>query len=459
MIALLTVALLVVLLPVAPQDSLTRLPASAVISVTGAPPFPLLPDSVEVTDEQIAGIRDEALAWYLQTGYPFAAIAMFFSATDTLVINTVPGRHASLEQIRFPDSVRTTRTILLRELSLQPEDLYTPEPVQEWLTALQRYSFIESAGPVSVVLGSGGNIVLLVAVNEAPVGWFSGDLDFSSSGGFTGGGEIVFTSIFGTGRRLQLAASAVEWGGVDAAGMYREPWIMGSPLSVQLEIEQQVPDSGSVIREWSSQVILSLGTIDVSGGAGTWQSYPAAQPEESYRYGSAGIKIDCTTSTTQGREGFSGEVSTEAGSAAGPDSTYLLTRAEAMMNYTNFKGMFGMGMSARAGGIISGDWLPTMVTRLGGYGTLRGYVKDSWRAGAWGIVSPELSLGETATQVYMFSDIGVLDTPDLGTQFPVSAGLGLRGTAGGLRFDAGSGFPVDKGPGSARFYLSALISL
>ena len=438
---------------------ITALLASAMVKITGAPPFPPVPAEIEVTDSQITEMRDDVLSWYLQRGYPFAAVVMYFSAEDTLTINTVPGRHASLEEIRFPDSVRTTRTILLRELTLPPGDLYTPEPVQEWLAALQRYPFIQSAGPVSAALGPGGNITLLVPVEEAPAGWFAGDLDFSSTGGFTGGGEVVFTSIFGTGRRLELAASAVEWGGVDAAGMYREPWIMGSPLSVQLEIEQQVPDSGSVIREWSSEVILSLGNIDVSGGAGTWKSYPANQPDESFRYGSAGIKIDYTSSTAQGREGFIGELTTEAGSAAGPDSTYLLTRAETEMNYTIFKGMFGMGLTARAGGIISGDWLPSMVTRLGGYGTLRGYVKDSWRAGAWGILSPELSLGETATQVYLFSDLGALDTAEHGMQYPASVGVGLRGTTGGLRFDAGSGFPIDKGPGSARFYLSALISL
>lgn len=438
---------------------ITALLASTTIEITGAPPFPPIPGEFEVTNEHIADLRDEILNWYLQTGYPFAAIAMYFSAADTLTINTVPGRHANLEEIRFSDSIRTTRTILLREMALHPGDLYTPEPIQEWLTALQRYSFIESAGPVGVALGPGGNIILMVPVKEAPAGWFSGDLDFSSSGGFTGGGEIVFTSIFGTGRRLELAASAVEWGGVDAAGLYREPWILGSPLSVQLEIGQQVPDSGSVIREWSSSVILSLGTIDVSGGGGTWQSWPVNRQQESYRYGSAGIAVNLTNGTPRGREGFSGTITTEAGSAAGPDSTYILTRAETEMNYTTFKGLFGIGITAKGGGIISGDWLSSMVTRLGGYGSLRGYVKDSWRAGAWGIASPEVSIGETATQVYIYSDIGVLDTPDNGMQYPISAGLGLRGTTGGLRFDAGSGFPIDQGPGSARFYLSAVISL
>ncbi|MCK5786874.1 MAG: hypothetical protein KAH54_10000 [Candidatus Sabulitectum sp.] len=438
---------------------ITVIMASVSIRVTGAPPYPPVPAEVEVTDEEITGLRDETLNWYLNAGYPFAAITMYFSSGDTLTINSVPGRHASLEEIRFPDSVRTTSTVLLRELTLHSGDLFDPVLIEEWLTALQRYPFIESTGPASVALGPGGNIVLLVPVNEAPVGWFSGDIDFSSSGGFTGGGEIVFTSLFGTGRRLELAVSAVEWGGVDAAGLYREPWILGSPLSVQLEIEQQVPDSGSVIREWSGSVILNLGEIDVSGGGGTWQSWPVNQTEESFRYGSAGIAVDFTTGTTQGREGFSGTLTTEAGSASGPDSTYLLTRAETEMNFTTFKGMFGLSVTAQGGGIISGEWLSSMVTRLGGYGTLRGYVKDSWRAGAWGIASPEISIGETATQVYIFSDIGVLDTAEDGMQYPVSAGLGLRGTTGGLRFDAGSGFPVDQGPGSARFYLSAVISL
>ncbi len=429
------------------------------VKITGAPPFPHLRNEIELTDEDISDLQEETLNWYLQNGYPFATAVMFLSDVDTITVNTIPGRHATLEDIRFSDSVKTTSRILLRDLSLRQGDLYHRQPVNLWLNALQRYSFIESAGPVSVTLGPNGNIILLVPLNEAPVGWFSGDIDFSSTGGFTGGGEIVFTSLFGTGRRLELAASAVDWGGVDARVMYREPWILSSPVSVQLEIEQQVPDSGSIVREWSSQVILTVGNINVSGGGGTWQSWPVNQPSENYRYGSAGLAVDYTTTTSQGPRGFRGELITQAGSASGSDSTYVLTRASTEMNYTTYKGMLGMSVTVKAGGIISGDWLPSMVSRLGGYGTLRGYVKDSWRAGVWGITSPEILLGETATQIYLFSDIGVLNTAADGMFYPVSAGLGLRGTAGGLQFDAGSGFPVDQGLGSARFYLSALISL
>lgn len=433
--------------------------STAFIRVTGAPPYPPVPDSIQVTGESVDSLTADVLYWYLQQGYPFAAAAVYLSHPDTLVLNAVPGRHALLEEVRFPDSVRTRRDVLLRSLDLHSGDPYSSAMVYSWLEEMEKLNFIESAGPCGVSLGPGGNIVLIVPVGETPPGWFSGDMDFSSSGGFTGGGEIVFVNLFGTGRRLELYGSAVEWGGIDASGLYREPWILGSPLSAQLQASQQVPDSGSVLREWTGSLILGLGNIEVSGGGGTWRSYPLNAPEESYRFGSAGLAWDLTRRVRQGRSGFSGEVTTNAGSASGPDSTYLLTRASGRLSWSWHRGALGLGLTVKAGGIISGEWLSTMVTRLGGYGTLRGYPEDSWRAGAWGTASPEISLGETPTRIYLFSDTGVLNTGTEGLKYPVSAGVGLRGVTGGLRFDAGAGFPLDRGLGSARFYMSARVNL
>ncbi len=433
--------------------------ASVSLQVTGAPPYPPVPDTLELDSLAVESFASGVLEWYLQEGYPFAAVALYLSSADTLVLNTVPGRHALLEDVRFPDSVRTRRSVLLRSLELSCGESYSSGAVYRWLRDMEKLPFIESAGPCGVSLGPGGNIILVVPVNEAPPGWFSGDMDFSSSGGFTGGGEIVFTNLFGSGRRLELYGSAAEWGGLDAAGLYREPWILGSPVSAELQASQQVPDSGSVIREWSSSLIIGLGNIEVSGGGGSWKSYPLDHPDESYRYGSAGLAWDLTESVRQGRAGFSGQVTTDAGNASSPDSTYLLTRASGALSWKWFSGALGLGLQAKGGGIISGEWLSTMVTRLGGYGSLRGYPEDSWRAGAWGILSPEISLGETPTRIYLFSDAGFLNTGEDKIEYPVSIGIGLRGVAGGLSFDAGTGFPLDRGIGSARFYMSARVSL
>ncbi len=204
---------------------------------------------------------------------------------------------------------------------------------------------------------------------------------------------------------------------------------------------------------------MSLGSISISSGYGAWKSWPVNQNDESFKYGSAGIQFDFTEVTRQGNHGFSGSVRSETGSAEGADSTYFLARVDAELNYTTFHTLLGFGVKTKGGGIVSGEWLPSMVTRLGGYGSLRGYVEDSWRAGVYSIFSPEVFLGETTTQLYAFSDIGILKTSATGMEYPVSAGLGLRGRTGGIYFDAGSAFPVREGISVARFYLSAKISL
>lgn len=406
--------------------------------------------------DSVAGV---VLEWYLAEGYPFASVAVYPSLGDTLVINTVPGRHASLESVLFPDSVRTSERILLRELRLACGEPYDRSLVESWLNELEKLPFIESAGPPYLAMGTGGNMVLTVPVEEAPPGWFYGDVDFDGDGGLTGGGEVVFNNLFGTGRRLRLSGEATDWGGLDAMGSYREPWIFGSPVSLELEASQEVPDSGSVIREWSTSVIFDLGQAEVSGGGGVWRSYPLGAPEESYSYGSAGLSWDLTRRVPQGRSGFSGTVITDAGSVSGPDSSYVLTRASGNAAYQWFRGALGLGAMLKGGGIISGTWPETMVTRLGGYGSIRGYAEDSWRAGTWGVLSPEVSLGETGTRLYGFMDMGALKTHGGTVEYPVSAGIGIRGVSGGLGFDAGAGFPLDLGLASARFFISARISL
>ncbi len=433
--------------------------SAAALEVSGSPPFPPLPDSVSLETSAVEQLTAGVLDWYLSRGYPFAAVALYPSSRDTLVVHTVPGRHALLEEVVFPDTVRTRASVLLRGLETECGEPYSYQDVELWLESLDRLPFVESAGPCGVHLGSGGNIVLVVPVEESPPGWFSGDLDFTSSGGFTGGGEIVFTNIFGTGRRLELRGAAVQWGGLDASALYREPWILGSPVSAEFAASQEVPDSGSVIRELSGNLLMGIGPLEVSGGGGSWSSYPAQGGDESYRYASAGLSWDLTKRVPQGRAGFSGRVNTDAGTASGTDSTYFLTRADGAMKYQWFRSAVGLGASVMAGGTLGGVRPSTMVTRLGGYGSIRGYPEDTWRAAEWGVISPEISLGETATRLYAFLDAGILRTGEGVMEYPVSAGAGIRGVSGGLGFDAGAGYPLDRGVESARFYLSARVSI
>ncbi len=271
----------------------------------------------------------------------------------------------------------------------------------------------------------------------------------------------MLANLFGGGRRIELSADATEWG-VDGSFLYREPWVFGTPAGFSVFLSQEIPDSGSVNRRWETRLFYDLGGLEVSGGGGSWSGWPAGGERQRYDYGAAGLTWDLTKRVPQGRQGFSGTVSTTGGNATGPVadslSTWFMATGEGSAGFNMFRGVFGFGLKVAAGGILQGEWLSSGLWRLGGYGTLRGYPEDVYRAGEWGIASPELSVGETATRLYSFMDLGVLKTLE-GTERPASAGGGLRGGTGRLRYDAGAGFPLDRGPGDARFYLSAVFSI
>jgi len=394
-------------------------------------------------------------------GYPFGSAAMYFSSPDTLTVNLVPGRRASLEDVRFPQGIRTRPGLLLRRLTLKPGDPYDPMAVSRWIEGLGRMEMIEETGVPELYLGPMGNLVVYLPIVEAPLGWFAGGLSYSDASGVLGGGELVLSNIFGGGRRIELAAEATEWG-IDGSLFYREPWLLGTSMGFSVFLNQEIPDSGSVNRRWEMRLFYDLGDIEVSGGGGSWSGWPAGGERQRYDYGTAGLSWDMTRRVSQGRKGFRGSFSTTGGNATGSgsdsDSTWFMATSETSMSISAFRGVFGFGLGVKAGGIIQGEWLSSGLWRLGGYGTIRGYPEDFFRAGEWGIASPEISVGETATRLYVFSDLGVLRTTQ-GIRRPVSVGGGIRGSSGKLRFDAGAGFPLDRGPGEARFYLSALLPI
>lgn len=440
---------------------LAALCGGAAVNFTGSPPFPPPSREVAVSDSSLAAFSEGLLVWYLSMGYPFGSAAMYLSSPDTLTVNLVPGRKATLEGVRFPEGMRTRPGPLLRRLSLSEGEPYDPEQVSRWVQGLARLDIIESVGVPELYLGPGGNLVLVLPVQEAPLGWFAGGMSYNDASGVLGGGELVLVNLFGGGRRLELSAMGTGWG-VDGSFLYREPWIFGSPAGFSVFLSQEIPDSGSVNRRWEARAFYDLGDLEVSGGGGSWSGWPAGGQRQRYDYGTAGLAWDLTRGTPRGRAGFRGTFSTTAGNASGagpdPDSTWFMATSQGSASYTAFTGVLGLGLELKGGGVLQGRWLPSGLWRLGGYGTLRGYPEDVFRAGEWGIASPELSLGETGTRLYAFSDIGVLRTQE-GIQRPVSAGGGLRGVSGRFRYDAGAGFPLDRGPGEARFYLSGVLEI
>ena len=449
---------LLLLLIMAESDN--ALPVS--VDLRGSPPIPDISelgiDMVLASDSSIAVLQERILQWYLEEGYPFAGAGFFFSSADTLAVNVVPGRHASLEEVRIEGAPGTRPEVFTRLLSMKPGDIYDREAVDSWLKRLERLKFLDHTGATALFLGELGNLVLIQNLQEgrsghfaAAMGWDGDDLE--------GGGEVLFLNLAGTARELEVSARTTDWGGLNASLRYREPWLFGIPLSLELEAQQETPESSWVNREASLSIIWEMYMMEVKGGAGIWRGYPPDGSRQEYDYGLAGILYRAGRRVPQGWQGINLQFEARAGNRTGQDTSGVLTMAETEIRGDWFRGFLGLGGEILSGGVMQGDWFEGLLRQLGGQQTLRGYPDNTFRAVRYIVARPELSIGETETRMYLFCDMAALETPDETMRYPVGCGAGMRGTSGIFLADAAAGFPIKEGLGSARLYLRIMATL
>ena len=431
-------------------------PGPSQVVITGSPP---LPSAVELghstalpTDSSLTRLREDILGWYLSMGYPFAEAGLFFSSEDSLMVNMVPGRHALLEEVRIEGSSGTRPSVFTRLLSLEPGEPYDGKLVEEWRGSLARLPFVESVGESRLLQGEFGDLVLVQQVTVGPSGYFSASMGWDGDV-LRGGGDILFLNLAGTARELEISARTTDWGGLNAFLRYREPWIMGVPLSAELAVSQMTPESAWVNREGSVSIIWELDELEARIGAGMWRGYPPAGSDQRYDFGLAGLRFRPGSRVPQGWLGADLGIETRVGDRSGGDTTGVLSMGTVEFTGHWFNGAIGLGGDVLSGGILAGDWFTGLLPLLGGQSTLRGYPEDSFRAVRYGIARPEVSLGETATRIYTFSDLAVVETED-GMRYPVGCGAGIRGVSGVFIADAAVGFPISEGPGSSRVYLT-----
>lgn len=436
----------------------------AAVTVAGSPPLPEPAElgftRVTLSDSSLAALQDTVLAWYLRRGYPFARVACLMLSPDTLGLQAVPGRLARLEEVRLEGVEKNRPGLFLRLLDLRPGQPYDPAEVRSWLDRLRGSELVSFVGATRLGLGPGGDLVLVQEIGEAPAGHFAADLGYSGSGEdeeLEGGVEILTRSLLGTGRHLEITARKVDWGGVDAYLRYREPWIAGTPLSAEVRVAQSVPESAWVNREGELLAIWSMEALEVSAGAGQWRGYPPDADDQRYSYGLVGFHARPGRRVRQGWQGAVVDLEADMGSAALSDTAGEDTYASAVLTARGdwFSGWLGVGGRALAGGVLEGEWISGRLRRIGGSKDLRGYPEGSFRAGRYAVAGPEVSLGETETRFFVFSDLAALET-EQGWRWPASLGLGFRGRSGLFRVEAALGFPAREGPDRGRVYLEAV---
>ncbi len=432
------------------------------VDIGGSPPVPALYelgiDSVLASDSSITVLQESVLQWYLEEGYPFAGAGYYFISDDSLIVNTVPGRHALLEEVRIEGAEGTRSEVFERLLVIEPGDPYSREEVNAWVSRIEQLKFIKVAGTTELFLGEGGNLVIVQHIQKGRAGHFAASMEWQGDY-LEGAGEVLFLNLAGTARELEISGKTTEWGGFNAYLRYREPWLFGIPLSAQLEVSQEIPESLWVNREGILSIIWSFDRSEIIGGAGIWRGYPPDGERQKYDYGLAGITFRTGSRVQQGWDGIEIQLEARSGNRTGQDSSGILTMAELIINGNIYRGVIGFGGRLLTGGVMQGDWFEGLLEQLGGQETLRGYPENAFRAVRYAVARPEISLGETETRLYLFCDLAAALTPFDGMRYPVGCGAGIRGMSGIFYADAAAGFPFQEGLGSARLYLRLTASI
>jgi outer membrane protein assembly factor BamA len=198
-------------------------------------------------------------------GYPFARAAVDsigFAPSDAadsvdIVIRVAEGNLARIRSIAVEGNRTTHESVIIRELRLQPDDVYCPAFAQTLRRRLVRLQVFATVDEPQVTLDEHDEAGLLVRVSEGASNRFDGVAGYvppertGSAGTLTGLIQMQFRNLFGTARRLSVRWYRENANSREVELHYREPWIASFPVGAEIGLFQRQQDSTFVRQEVS----------------------------------------------------------------------------------------------------------------------------------------------------------------------------------------------------------------
>lgn len=154
-----------------------------------------------------------------------------FDEEGKLWINISEGR---LEKILIEGNDKTKEKVIIREINIEPGDLFDFEIVKKSLQKIYNLGYFED---VTMKLEPGteeDSMVLVIKVIEKNTGKFGIGAGYNSEEGLMGFTSYEENNLFGGGQKVQ---AKVELGGRTTYKLYfLEPWLAGTPTSFGFEV-------------------------------------------------------------------------------------------------------------------------------------------------------------------------------------------------------------------------------
>ena len=379
------------------------------------------------------------LARYNESGYPYAQIWLigFTHRADSnevdLAISISEAERTTIGRIVFEGLAKTDSSVARRTSRLRPGSLYRSTDVGRGRAYLASSGLFESVGEARLDRRGAGTVDLVLPVKEAKgSGSFQGAVGFSKKGDGTyvasGAASVSLRNIAGTGRD-----AALDWlndGQLYSriALRYREPFIVGTPLSLGVEVTQNVQDSVYVFSAGALSVGIPAGpSTTVTAGIGADRNVPEygdllRSSRRRFRLGmmrKAAGRWDITMHAegAHRKRYFAGGRSKSDGE--------VLFGFDASASIATFDGQ-SLFLRLASEGVVAKGEVPIAETyTLGGANTLRGYREAQFRGEKIVWSSVEYRFG-TGGLFFLFDDVGAYERRGEGWTVKNGAGFGLR---------------------------------
>jgi outer membrane protein assembly factor BamA len=408
---------------------------------------------------------ERILRAYSERGRPLARFypSRFHRTADGrlgFVVRLGEGTAVSVESVRALGAGSTDQRALGRIAGVRPGDEWDVRKVERMASRLRREGLFTSVGEPRIVRGSRDNLVgVEIDVEEGPSSSIFGVVGYNprpdGGGDLVGQAHLDLRNLLGTARRAELRFEKQPGDVQDLAFRLREPWVLGSPISVELGAAQELREPVYSRTDLDVTAAVPVGDFSTfrlaaERRSSSFENAAGVDVSETSTGGSAAWAVDLRDRRVNATRGWAGDLLVGARETG---SGILRTRVEAAGQWLLPRGRT-LVISEEVG--VQGVW----TTRdgvplheqyyLGGTRTLRGYREEQFHGEQVWWTRSELRYRLTAaSRAYVFGDVGGFEfesaTPSGPyTERDVLAGAGIgasletRGT-GAVRFELALG--------------------
>jgi len=197
---------------------------------------------------------DRILNRYGENGFPYCRIlptrfGMSEGGGLSFSLMVEEGPRVKVKEVRLEGLKTTKRKVILRELGSDLFGFFSESRLNAGLRRVSRLSYIKEIERMELLAGADPEEgICRITLVEQKNNTFGGILGYAPATGHRKGGlfgrmQLIFDNIFGTGRMTQWSWSKKDPHSSQFFFIYREPWLLGFPPTLELEVSQLDYDS------------------------------------------------------------------------------------------------------------------------------------------------------------------------------------------------------------------------